>query len=414
MIRPLTALAALATLACGAPAPEWPADAAARSWSIPLVMAWRPERALVEVAIDGSAPLLMAVDTTRAIGTLLPDVAARLGLPRAGDPTRGARVMAETVRIGEVALRRVPFSVESGAHGELFGRPVVGALGWDWFAGRTLEYDRDAGLLRVLAADEPERAQGTVGVEREGPRWRLPVELAGVRIEPALATAAPAGVLPERAARAVAEAIDEAGGDPAIPAVIGGVAAHPGPWRVGGGAGEGRLSLTDLGGLSWRLDTAARRFTVWRAAGDAARFARFGPLPDCGADFAECLSGRVAAVAPGRAELAFDPPARFVPERYWFRVDLGPPGRPYWALVQLRPRPPGVDGPLTATIEASAVRPERLRAVGEPVDVVDLVPGDRPCGGVICLYRQEGDAAELIVESSDPDAAPGPMPGEVE
>lgn len=400
------ALVALLLVGCGA-RPEWPAGAEERTWTVPLVTAWRPARLLVEVRIDGSGPLLMGLDTTRAVGTLRPDVVERLRLRRAGDPTRGARVEAGRVALGDIALRRVRFEVDDASHGVLFGRPVVGLLGTDWFAGRRLEHDPTVGVLRVVAGDASDRAEATVAVTADGGGWRVPVELGGVALRPLLATNADGSALGPALAQEVVEAAAE--GAPTGAVRIGGLEAAGGPWRVIEGAGQGLLSLTGLHGLGWRLDSAAGRFGVWRALPGPGRFARFGPLPDCGAGFAGCMAGRVQAVAKGRVELVFDAPTQRLPERFWLRVDLGPPGRPYWALVQLGARPAAAPGDLVAVLENGDIEPGRIRAVGAAIEVVDVVPGDRPCGGVVCLDRQEGDAAELIMESSAPtvEGSPG-------
>lgn len=405
-MRGIVALALGGLLAgCGA-LPEWPVGAQARAWTVPLVMAWRPSRLLIEVRIDGAAPMLMALDTTRETGSLRPDVVDRLRLRRTGDPTRGARVEAGRVAFGDIELRGVQFTVESAAHGTLFGRPVVGLLGTDWFAGRRLEHDPTAGVLRVVPLDAPPRAEAEVGVRADDGGWRVPIELAGVSLEPLLATNADGSALGPDQARAVVEAA--ADGRPSGAALIGGMQAADGPWQVVEGAGDGLLSPTGLHGLGWRLDTRAERLGVWRALPGPARFGRFGPLPDCGPGFSACISGRIHAVAAGRVELVFERPERTLPERFWLRVDLGPKGRPYWALVQLGRRPPKAPGALTAVLEDARLGPARIRPVGAAVDVVDVVPGDRPCGGVVCLDRQEGDAAELIMESSAPTAEGSP------
>lgn len=384
-------------IGCGA-RPEWPADAGARSYTVPLVMAWRPTRALVEVRIDGGAPMLMVLDTTRDIGSLPPDVVDRLKLSRVGDPTRGARVRAHRVELGEVTLRGVHFAVEPRSHGLLFGRPIMGLLGNDWFAGRRLMHDPTAGVLRVVPEDVEPPASAVVDLEPASPGWRVPVSMAGIDFRPLLDSDAPTGALDRALAMRILEAARQA---PSVGLSIGGFMARPGPWRVAEGGGD-VLSLTGLHGLGWRLDSDRDQLHVWPALPGPARFARFGPQPDCGPRFASCLVGRVTAVKPGRVDLAFETPAQFLDERFWMRIDLGPPGRPYSALVQLRPRPAGSEGPLRAHLEDQRIEAGQIAPPGTPVSVLDIVPVDRPCGGVICLHRQEGDAAELIMESSEP------------
>lgn len=390
-------VAAVLLAGCGA-RPQWPADADARAFTVPLVMAWRPTRLLVEVRIDRSPPMLMALDTTRETGVLPPDVARQLALPAVGDPTRGARVMAGRVELGDVELRGVPFAVEPGSHGLLFGRPVMGLLGTDWFAGRRMQHDPAAGVLRFVPAEVPPPVGGSVGIERDGAAWRVPASMAGVAIEPVLDTDTSTGHLTRGRAEAVLSAAGQA---TSVGVQVGGLTAHPGPWRLALD-GPDTLSLTGLHGLGWRLDTAAERLFVWPAPDGPARFERFGPQPDCGPRLARCLSGRVDAVREGRVDLVFDEPVHHLAPRFWMRIDLGPPGRPYSALVQIRPRAPGTDGPLVAHLEDGRVRPERIRPVGAAVHMLDIVPGDHPCSGLICLHRQEGDAAELIMESSEP------------
>lgn len=409
----LAALAALAALtACGG-VPKWPDDAERRPYTIPLVMAWRPTRALVEVRIDDGPAMLMALDTTRAVGSVPPDVAERLKLGRVGDPTRGARVKAERVTLGEVTLRDVRFAVEPRSHGLFFGRPIMGLLGNDWFHGRRLVHDPGAGVLQVVPADVEPPPGAMVELQREGHGWRVPVSMAGVKFEPVLDSDAPTGALEGDRARSILEA---AGAASSVGLSVGGLRAEAGPWRVADGSAD-TLSLTGLHGLGWRLDSDTDRLYVWPARHGVARFARFGPQPDCGARFERCLKGRITAVRAGRVDLAFEPPAHHLDPRFWIRVDLGPRGRPYSALVQLRPRQPGAEGPLVAHLEDQRIEPGSIAAVGAAVVVLDIVPVDHPCGGVICLHRQEGDAAELIMESSGPaDARPrgGVAPGPVE
>lgn len=383
---------ALLLAGCGAARPVWPEAAAEASYTVPLVMAWHPARLLVEVAINGIGPMLFAVDTGAAASRIRPDVAERLRLRRVGDPTRGRRVAADRLALGELELRAVPFEVDEALLGELYGRPVVGVLGVDAFAGHRLEHDRGAGVLRFPPPGAPLPAgAGTVTIAPHGVPV-LPVTIAGERLRLRFASGRTASALTAAAARRVGEAE----GEPAV--LIDGVAAAPGPWQIVERAAEdGHLGLSGLAGLGWRLDAARGRFSVWSAPPAPARFTRFGPLP---CEPSACIDATVAAVEPGRITVAFAAADERLPERFWLRVDLGTVERPLGALVQLRRRPEGLDGPLTATLDDDDIRPGRVRAVGAPVDVLDVVPVDRPCPGVVCLHRQEGDATDSFVESS--------------
>lgn len=388
------AILALLLAGCGAARPVWPDAAAEVSYTVPLVMAWHPARLLVEVAIDGIGPMLFVVDTGAARSRIRPDVAERLRLPRLGDPTRGRRVAAERLALGELVLRGVPFEVDEALLGELYGRPVVGVLGVDAFAGHRLEHDRAAGVLRLPPPGAPLPAGAVTVTIAPDAAPVLPVTIAGERLRLRFQSGRTASALTAAAARRVGGAE----GEPTV--IIDGVAAAPGPWQIIERAPEdGHLGLSGLAGLGWRLDAAGGRFSVWPAPPAPARFARFGPLP---CDPASCIDATVVAVEPGRITVAFADPDTRLPDRYWLRVELGTVEQPLGALVQLRPRPAGLDGVLTATLDDDDIRPGRVRAVGAPVDVLDIVPVDRPCPGVVCLHRQEGDAADSFVESSPP------------
>lgn len=390
---------------CGARGPVWPAGEG--SHTVPLVLAWQPSRLLVEVAINGIGPMLFVVDTGVTASRVRPDVAERLGLRRVGDPTRGRRVVAPRFAMGDLVLREVVLRVDEGLLGELYGRPVVGVVGVEVWAGRRLEHDRGAGVLRLPGAGAAVPAgAGEVSVGVGVPT--LPVRIAGEAVRLRFASGRAASALTWAAARRVGAA----GEAPVV--MVDGVAtgqgSGQGPWQVIEEAvDDGHLGLPGLAGLDWRLDAARGRFLVWPAASEATHFKRFGPLPCAGRD---CLHATIAAVERGRVTVAFaEPtgsaddrpahrPAHRLPERYWLRVDLGAPGRPFGALVQLRARPAGIEGPLTAVLDDDRIGPASIRPVGAVIDVLDVVPVDRPCAGVVCLHRQEGDAADSFVESS--------------
>lgn len=407
-VRRATLALATAALAagCGGTHPVWPADAGAMT--APLVLAWRPARLLVEGSVDGVGPMLLLVDTGAARSRLRADVVERLGLPSVGDPTRGRRVRAERLTLGALTLRGVTFGVARGALGELYGRPVVGVLGVDLFAGHRLEYDRAAGVLRWPPADAPTPA-GAVSVEvaRDAPP-QVPVEVAGEALDLWFHSGTAASALHPSAAKRVADAV----GEGAAALTIGGVRAGDGAWRVEAGiARDGVLGLSGVSGLSWRLDLADGRLTVWPAEEDARRFERFEGLPCT----TECVRATVAAVERGRVTLSIDGPATALPPGYALRVDLGAAGQPFGAVLQHRARTADDDQPATATLVDASIDPDTIRAVGRAVDVLDVVVVDHVCKGLVCLERQVGDSADTFVESSPPaggsvDPGPGVAP----
>lgn len=396
---------------CGGARPVWPADAGAKTYTVPLVIAWRPARLLVEGSVDGVGPMLLVVDTGAARSRLRRDVVEQLGLPSVGDPMRGRRVRAERLALGELALRGVTFAVAREGLGELYGRPVMGVLGVDVFAGRRLEYDREAGLLRVppAGAPTPPAAVG-VGVARDGPP-RVAVEVAGVPLDLRFHSGMAGSTLHPSSAQRVADALGEGGGgEPVL--TVAGLAAGEGAWRVERGVTrDGVLGLSGLAGLSWRLDLAEGRFSAWRAGEGARRFERFEGLPCT----VECVRPTIAAVESGRVTLSIEGAASALPPGYALRVDLGRPGRPFGALLQHRARVEGGDAPATTTLFDASIEPGVIRAVGQPIEVLDVVVVDHVCKGLVCLERQVGDSADTFVESSPPaggsvDPDPGVAP----
>lgn len=404
----LSSLALLSTPGCGGQQLVWPDDSATASYAVPLVLAWRPARPLVELSIDGSPPLLALIDTGADRSALPERLAARLGLPRVGDPTRGARVRAGTVVLdpegrAPVAVGGARFAVLGlDRFGEVYGRPVEVRLGADWVAGRALVHDPDAGVLRFAPSGaEAEPQHAVVELDDAGQGWSAPVTVGGVELELRVASGATASGLSPSATEAVREKVGRVD-----PAELGIGAATPWParWLAADDApyADGWLGFTALVDHGWRLDAGTRLLHVWPARGGAARFARFPEVPDCGERMQRCLSGVIDRVRGGVVELRFERPEVHVSTDYWLRVDLGVPGRPFTVLVQLRPRPAVAEsaGALTAQVEDPRLVPGRVRPEGAPIDVVDLVPAERPCPGVVCIQRQEGDSADALVESS--------------
>lgn len=377
----MRAIALLVLLAgCGARGPTWPAKTG--TWTAPLVDAWRPDRLLVEARVQGVGPFLFAVDPTVEGATLSAPLAALLKVEGAGDPARGPRARV-AFTLGDLALTDVPTTlVDVPEVDRFFERPVVGVLGDALLRGGALEVDRSRGLL-VLHRGPVDAPPGARVEPAAGAR--LEVEVAGETTRCRLALAAPVALLPP----AEAEARDL---EPVQEAPRGRTGTRPIAWRaptlLAGHvaetlfvAGEDTVcTLPMLGRRSFRLDAVEDLFWWWPSSG-AAWLQRHPDQPPLR------LVGRVTRTAPGRVWLAFEPPAEVLPQRYWWRVDLGVEGRPFTVLVQLHPRP---GRPLTATVEDAALDPAWLRAPGEPVTTVDLVPIERLCVGDVCLLTDGG------------------------
>ncbi len=366
MIRPLLLAALLA--GCGARPPAAPP--APRT--APLVDAWRPERPLVEVTLNGHGPYLFVLATGLPATTVVAPVARDVGLRVRPDrdPRHGR---ADHLRAGALELRDVRCRIvdPAEAFGTFLERPVVGALGADVLGA--FEVDPGAGLVRFAPAAPPPPDALQVPLDARGGGHTVPATVGGEDVDLWLATESPLSRL-----RPGLEA--ERGPIPHHDVTFAGQA----PRRVlvlplGGAPGgvDGVLGGDLLRGFALRVDPDAGRLHLWTPHDDvAARLARF---PDVGL---AGLRAQLIEATPGRVEVAFAPPDRPLPPRYWVRVDAGRPGDPRPLLVRLQPRVPG---PLRAAVEHRDLDPERLRPPGAPLDIVDVVPLDTPCQGDVCL-----------------------------
>lgn len=373
-------LMTLALAGCGARGPTWPAKTG--TWTTPLVDSWRPDRLLVEARVQGVGPFLFAVDATVEGATLSAPLAAVLRVEGAGDPARGPRARV-TFTLGDLTLADVPTTlVDVPEVDRFFERPIVGVLGDALLRGGALEVDRARGLLVLHRGPIDAPAGARVEPAADG---RLEVDVAGEAIRCRLALAAPMALLPASAAEAREL-------EPLREAPRGRTGTRPVAWRaptmLAGHVAETLFAAGDepvctlpmLGRRSFRLDAVEELFWWWPASG-AAWLQRHADQPPVR------LVGRVTRTAPGRVWLAFEPPAEVLPQRYWWRVDLGVEGRPFTVLVQLHPRR---GRPLTASVEDPALDPAWLRGPGEPVTTVDLVPIERLCVGDVCLLADGG------------------------
>ncbi len=374
------ALLALALAGCGARGPTWPAPAG--TWTAPLVDAWRPDRLLVEARVQGVGPFLFAVDPTVAGATLSAPLAALLRVEGAGDPARGPRARV-AFTLGDLVLTDVPTTlVDVPEVDRFFERPIVGVLGDALLRGGALEVDRARGVVGRLGGRVAAPAGAGVAPPAAG---RLDVEVAGEPARCRLSLATPVAQLPP----ADAEARDL---EPVHEAPRGRSGKRPVAWRaptmLAGHVAETLFvagdeivcTLAMLGRRSFRLDAVEDLFWWWPATG-AAWLQRHPDQPPVR------LVGRITRTAPGRAWLAFDPPAETLAERYWWRIDLGVEGRPFTVLVQLHPRPGRA---LTVSLSDPRLDPAWLRRPGEPLTTVDLVPIERRCIGDVCLLADGG------------------------
>lgn len=110
---------------------------------------------------------------------------------------------------------------------------------------------------------------------------------------------------------------------------------------------------------------------------------RFG-AHGCGPRLANCVAGRVTAVAEGEVTMEFERPERSLPPRMWARIDIGLPGRPRTMLVHLRP---DAYRDFKLRIEGEDLGPETVRAPPGPIEVMDIVPLGMPCLGQVCQVR---------------------------
>ncbi|MCA9546207.1 MAG: aspartyl protease family protein [Myxococcales bacterium] len=381
MIRALLAWAALLTLtSCGGPPPPpgWH-PTAEHAVTVPLVVAWRAARPLIEAHLNGQGPYLFVVDTGTAGGVISRPLAESLALPAVGDPARGARAVQADVALGPLTLTGARLAVVDLAEvGRLDERPVAGILGTHLLAGGALRLDPDAGTLTLYRSEPPPTPASATALPLTAlPDGRLEVTAQVGPHTPALlvATGLPACALPPDG-DAWAALQPPARGLPRVaPVGLGPTrepcAVFPGPASVGYAVlGQGPLQIT----------TQPPRLARWPAAASGAHLRRYPDLPDCGAGFQGCLRGRIAVVE-GRLQVRIERPQVALPDRYWLRINVGRPESPVGLLVK-----PGAAqaGPVQADARVPYL-PDLMRPVGAAVDVVDVVPLARHCPGEVCL-----------------------------
>lgn len=384
-MRSLPALLLFLAACGGPPAPAWPDDGVT-AYTAPLVEAWKPDRPLVEVWLDGRGPLLFTFDTARR-AALSAEAARLLDLTTRGHPARGRFVEVDTLRVGALELHDVTLDVVEAPLGYLHERPVAGAIGPALLPDRAWEYDRARGVVRVHRDAPPPAPDGDgadqVPLERlHDGRWHLEAEIEEEEVDGLLlATGEPVSALRPAAAEA-AELNPGASGwrgrvrIGSLPAVETGFLSVEGDLPTL----RGVLGFPALGPRSFRL--YEDRLWLWYPK-SSSHLARF-ELPDCGPGLARCVRGRIGEVEPGRVRLDFDRPEVPLPPRFWARIRFGDP-RADWAtaLVQLDPRPNGL---LRAVVEDPAIGP-RSAVEGTPVKVVDVVPLGVRCAGDVCVRR---------------------------
>jgi hypothetical protein len=363
-------LIALLLAGCGgAPAVDW--GGAAAMARVPLVDGWRPERPVVEVTIDGQGPYLFVLATGLPESTVLAPLARDLGLrsrpDRDPEHARVGRLEAGDLKLRDLRCRILP---SDDAFGALRDRPIAGALGADVLGRGRVEVDPGSGKARLYPPGvdpPPVLGASEVPLEKRDGGWLASAKAGDREVRLWLASESPLSrVRPDPDAPGRQD-VSLAGGPPRPVLVL--------PVKGAPSGVDGVLGGDLLRGLAWRVEPG--RLLLWVPEDDpAARVRRFPDVDLTG------LRATLVSAGQGRAEIAVAPPAAPLPARYWVRLDAGLPGAPRTFLV--RPQPRGGIA-VRAVLENTDLAPDRLRAPGGALDVVDVAPLDMPCQGDVCV-----------------------------
>jgi hypothetical protein len=130
---------------------------------------------IVEATVNGRGPFRFILDTGANFSAITAAGAAQAGLEPAdsanivditGDRRKYPLGWADTVEIGPVAMRRMPFIITDNLAGEKARIGVVGLLGYPGFDEFTLDLDYPAGVARVSDARITPDLPGVVHLRR--------------------------------------------------------------------------------------------------------------------------------------------------------------------------------------------------------------------------------------------------------
>ena len=397
MTRTLTAIA-VAAAACGGSPSHWPEST--EPYAIPLVEAWRPDRWVVRAHVNGRGPVLALIDTGLEDDGILAWAADDLGLPVAGDAARGRnRVRADRLDLGPLTIRDWrPTRIDLHHMGEVGGQPIVIVLGVGFVDGTRLRADLETGFLHLdrsgAEVPPPAGAVGPLPLARDAHRWwTLRAHSGGRAFDRVIFATGARGLALSTSALADLGLVDSNRNvdEDTLPQPvtvdlsIGGqpLGRHrAAPWRDGPDGIDGVVGLGALASRTVELDGYRDRLWFGPSRDGPAAMDRWPRAAECGPRLAACVRGRVVAVERGRARVDFESGGPALPTGFWARIDLGPAGAPFVVLIRF-----GRDrgAPRRAVIERDDIGPSRLRAVGTPIDVVDLVPTGGPCTGDVCV-----------------------------
>jgi hypothetical protein len=272
---------------------------------------------------------------------------------------------------GDLTLRDLRCRVlpSDDAFGTLRDRPIAGALGADVLGRGRVEVDPGTGRARLYPPGvDPPPVPGAAAapLEKRAGGWLLTAKAGDDDVHLWLASESPLSrVRPDEKASGHRE-VTVAGAARAVLVL---------PVKGAPEGVDGVLGGDLLRGLAWRVEP--ERLLLWRPDDDpAARVRRFPDVDLTG------FRAALVSAGPGRAEIAVAPPTSPLPARYWIRLDAGPPGAPRTFLVRPQPRSAAQ---VRAVLENPDLAPDRLRAPGSALDVVDVAPLDMPCQGDVCV-----------------------------
>jgi hypothetical protein len=126
---------------------------------------------IVDVRVNGEGPFRFGIETGSASVIVVPDLATRLALPRAGGPDQFPEYRVETLQIGPATFHGLPVSTMT------FAQPGIdGILGLSLYRDLLMTVDYPGRKVRFERGSLPD-ADGSVilPLTRVGPFWGLPI-----------------------------------------------------------------------------------------------------------------------------------------------------------------------------------------------------------------------------------------------